>query len=515
MVVEDERVVARDIEDSLRGMGYEVVGSAASAEECLRSATNRCPDLVLMDVRIQGQLDGIETAKILRSRFGVPVIYLTAYADTETVNRAREAEAHGYLLKPFRPTELKSAVEIALFKHRAENRLREQEQWFRTTLRAIADAVIAVDNHGNVTFANQIAESLLGRSESELKGKPLADVFQLIDELTREPIECPVDAALSEGKIGRLPPNTALRGRDGERPIDDSVAPIMDERGAVLGAVIVFRDASEQRSTLAQVALADRLTSLGVLAAGVAHEINNPLTYVLGNATLAAKDLEQVRDALAPERAGDDVAMAGVPERIQSIARDLNEIQHGAERISRIVADLRVFARPDDSGVATDVIEALEWALRVSESQLIRRARLIKAINPVPRVRGSDGRLGQVFLNLLINAAQAIDEGQPERNFITVTTGRDERGWVVVSVQDTGAGMHPEIARRVFEPFFTTKPVGVGTGLGLSICHGIVLAMGGELVVESTPNYGSTFQVYLPIVDEGSIRPARPRSVRP
>jgi signal transduction histidine kinase len=289
----------------------------------------------------------------------------------------------------------------------------------------------------------------------------------------------------------------------------------MDERGTVLGAVIVFRDASEQRSTLAQVALADRLTSLGVLAAGVAHEINNPLTYVLGNATLAAKDLEQVRDALAPEQVGEGGAMAGVPERIKSIARDLDEIQHGAERISRIVADLRVFARPDDSGVATDVIEALEWALRVSESQLIRRARLIKAINPVPRVRGSDGRLGQVFLNLLINAAQAIDEGQPERNIITVTTGRDERGWVVVSVQDTGIGMHPEVARRVFEPFFTTKPVGVGTGLGLSICHGIVLAMGGELVVESTPNFGSTFQVYLPIVDEGSIRPPRPKSVRP
>lgn len=501
MVVEDERVVARDIEDSLRGMGYDVVGSAASAEECLRCASNNRPDLVLMDVRIQGDIDGIETAKLLRSRFGVPVIYLTAYADDETVNRAREAEAHGYLLKPFRATELKSAVEIALFKHRAENKLRAQEQWFRTTLRAIGEAVIAVDTQARVSFTNRIAEELLGEREAELKGKRLGDVFQLIDELTGESVESPVGQALADGKTLRLPANTALKGSRGDLPIDDSVAPILDERGEVLGAVIVFRDASEQRTAQAQIALADRLTSLGVLAAGVAHEINNPLTYVLGNATLAGHDLARLRESLAPYRASNDAILAGLPDRIQDIEADLSEIQHGAERISRIVADLRVFARPEDSGEPGDVMHALGWALRVSESQLIRRARLIKALNPVPRVRGSDGRLGQVFLNLLINAAQAIDEGEPERNIITVSTGRDERGWVAVSVQDTGAGMHPEVAKRVFEPFFTTKPVGVGTGLGLSICHGIVQAMGGEMAVESTPQFGSTFHVFLPIAD--------------
>jgi PAS domain S-box-containing protein len=371
-----------------------------------------------------------------------------------------------------------------------------------------------VDAHGNVTFANLIAEQLLGEREEDLKGKKLADVFQLIDELTREPIESPVEAALSQGKAGRLPVNTALKGREGDRPIDDSVAPIIDERGHVLGAVIVFRDASEARNAQAQIALADRLTSLGVLAAGVAHEINNPLTYVLGNATLAVKDLEKVRGALEPYCVGNDRVLDELPERIQNIEADLGEIQHGAERISRIVADLRVFARPDDSAENTDVMQALDWALRVSESQLIRRARLIKALNPVPRVRGSGGRLGQVFLNLLINAAQAIEEGQPERNIITVSTGRDERGWVVFSVQDTGAGMAPDVAKRVFEPFFTTKPVGLGTGLGLSICHGIVIGMGGEMAVESTLHYGSTFYVYLPVSDSQPPPPLR-RSTRP
>jgi signal transduction histidine kinase len=348
---------------------------------------------------------------------------------------------------------------------------------------------------------NSIAEELLGRSERELKGTKLSDVFLLIDELTREPVSSPVLAALSEGKVGRLPANTALIGRGGERPIDDSVAPILDEHGNVLGAVIVFRDASEQRNALARIALADRLTSLGVLAAGVAHEINNPLTYVLGNATLAARDLAEVRDALAPHKDGGDRALATLPERIQSVESDLGEIRHGAERIGRIVADLRVFARPEEGEANGNVMQALEWAVRVSEKQLLQRARLIKALSPVPRVCGTDGRLGQVFLNLLINAAQAIPEGYAESNIITVSTGRDERGWVVISVKDTGPGMLPEVARRVFEPFFTTKPVGIGTGLGLSICHGIVQAMGGEMRVESMPNFGSTFHVYLPVSD--------------
>jgi PAS domain S-box-containing protein len=287
-----------------------------------------------MDVRIQGDLDGIEAAKLLRNRFGVPVIYLTAYADEETVNRAREAEAHGYLLKPFRATELRSAVEVALFKHRAENKLREQEQWFRTTLRAIGDAVVAVDTQGNVTFMNGVAEELLGKREEDLKGHKLVDVFLLVDELTREPVPSPVAAALSEGRASRLPANTALMGEAGERPIDDSVAPILNDRGDVLGAVIVFRDASEQRDTQARFALADRLTSLGVLAAGVAHEINNPLTYVLGNATLAARDLVDVREALAAYKESGDSVLSELPERLISVEADLSEIRHGAERIA-------------------------------------------------------------------------------------------------------------------------------------------------------------------------------------
>jgi signal transduction histidine kinase len=367
LVVEDERIVANDIAESLRKMGYDVVGTAASSEECLRKAAENPPDLVLMDIRIEGDLDGIETAKRLRTRFGVPVIYLTAYADEETVARACEAEPHGYILKPFRAGELRSMIEVALSRHQVE----------------------------------------------------------------------------------------AVRNRT---------------------------------------ALSERLTSLGTLAAGVAHEINNPLTYILGNASLVARELVALEGLLnAPDR----LSEAGLGERLAALVETAREIEDGAERIRRIVNDLQVFARPETGAANGDARAALDWALRVTDTQVRERARVETDFHPVPLVRGSGARLGQVFVNLLLNAAQAIEEGHASENVITVSTRTDERGWAVISVRDTGHGMSQQIQKRIFEPFFTTKPVGSGTGLGLSICHGIVQSLGGTIKVDSRLRQGSTFHVYL------------------
>jgi CheY-like chemotaxis protein len=175
----------------------------------------------------------------------------------------------------------------------------------------------------------------------------------------------------------------------------------------------------------------------------------------------------------------------------------VHEIEDGAERIRGIVNDLQVFARPETGAGSGDARAALDWALRVTDTQLRERARVETEFSPLPLVRGSGARLGQVFVNLLLNAAQAIPEGRAADNFIRVSTSVDERGRAVVSIRDSGHGMSPEIQKRIFEPFFTTKPVGSGTGLGLSICHGIVQSLGGEITVESRPREGTTFRVYL------------------
>ncbi len=498
LVVEDERVVARDIEESLLRMGYDVVGTAASAAECLERAEAQRPDLVLMDIRIEGALDGIETARILRTRYDVPIIFLTAFADEHTVARARETEAHGYILKPFRAGELRSAVEIALFKHEMEMRLKIREQWFATTLRAIGDAVMAVDGEGRVKFANPVAERLLGSSADELLGRTLPDVFHPIDERTRAPIALPSPREVADGKSTPLAEGAALVSASGEHPIEDSLSPIIDDTGKLLGAVIVFRDVSEQRRLRERAALSDRLTSLGTLAAGVAHEINNPLTYVLGNASVVARELDRMRTAVQDRRQSTDALLEMVAERSHAMSEALLEIQDGAERIRGIVIDLRAFSRPETAERPGDVRSALDWALRVTETEIVARAKLVAKLEPLPRVRGNGTHLGQVFVNLLLNAVQAIDESCKRENVVEVTT-RTEDGFVVVDVRDTGSGMAPDVMKRVFEPFFTTKPVGKGTGLGLSICHGIVSAAGGTIDVESSVGHGARFRVRLPI----------------
>jgi PAS domain S-box-containing protein len=499
LVVEDERVVARDIQESLLRMGYDVVGLAASSTECLAHAEERRPDLVLMDIRIEGALDGIETARILRSRFDVPVIFLTAYADDQTVARAKETEALGYILKPFRAGELKSAVEIALFKHQTELRTKLRERWFATTLRAIGDAVMAVDPDGRVNFANPVAEALLGRPTDELVGRALPDVFKPIDERTRAPIELPSPNDVLAGKSTPLVEGTAILGPDGERPIEDSLSPIVDDKGQLLGAVIVFRDVTEARRMRERVALSERLASLGTLAAGVAHEINNPLTYVLGNASVVARELERVHEAVRERRESAGTLLDMVAERTHSLAEALLAIQDGAERIRSIVVDLRAFSRSETGERPGDVRSALDWAIRVIEPELRLRARLVTNLIPLPTVRASGSHLGQVFLNLLLNAAQAIPDGPRADNVIEISTSLDPHGFAVIDIEDSGSGMTPEVRKRIFEPFFTTKPVGTGTGLGLSLCHGIVSSAGGRIEVETELGAGSRFRVYLPL----------------
>jgi PAS domain S-box-containing protein len=517
MVVEDERIVARNIEESLLSMGYDVLGSHATGADCLRQAGERRPDLVLIDVRIKGDFDGIQTAKLLRSRFDVPVVFLTAYADDETLRRAREAEPHGYILKPFRASDLRAGVEIAVFKHRLESQLKDRERWFSTTLRAIGDAVITVDSEEKVTFVNRVGEVLTGSKQEHLVGRPLADVFRLVDERTGKPVSVPIREAFAREGATRIPSGSVLAGPDGEVQIEDSVAPIVDENGKLWGAVIVFRDVSEQRRLEERVARADRLASLGTLAAGIAHEINNPLTFILGNVSVVLRELQSLKESLQrvslPAESSVDPAT-----RLGQVEEALIEVNEGAERIQQIISDLRIFARPESNKQSGDVTAAIEWALRVAGSLARERARVELDLKPIPPARGDGTRLGQVFLNLLINAAQAIPVGHAAANRIRVSTALDQKQKIVVSIADTGCGMSPETVKRIFDPFFTTKPVGSGTGLGLSICHGIVQGLGGEIAVESTPGKGSLFRVLLPpgeaAVEARSAEPTKPPSGR-
>jgi two-component system cell cycle sensor histidine kinase/response regulator CckA len=517
MVVEDEQLIAKDIADTLTKLGYDVTGTVSSAEECVESAELRRPDLVLMDIHLQGDIDGIEAARLLRERFDIPVVFLSAYADEGTVARAKMTAPLGYLLKPFRKSELRSAVEVGLFRHQLERQLRDRERWFSTTLRAIGDAVIAVDATGHISFMNRVAEALLGRTEAEAKTLPLSEVLHLVNERTGEPVPDPIELALSRQEVVRIPAHTSLVVDGREFPVEDSVAPIVDERGERLGAVIVLRDMTEDRRARQQIAAAEKLASLGAVAAGIAHEINNPLTYILGNVSFLSEELERVRRLVRPELPSE--RHDEVLDALARLSELIGEVDEGASRVSRIVADLGLFGRQERGIKEGDPIAALDWALRVSHGAVSRVARVRRQLDPIPRVRGDEGRLGQVLLNMILNAAHAMQGGDPSTNELSVETAlesaKDGVRHVRITISDTGSGMSAEVLGRIFDPFFTTKPVGTGTGLGLSVCHGVVEEMGGSISVTSTPGQGSTFVVRLPVALSATAPNPGPPSVAP
>jgi PAS domain S-box-containing protein len=248
LVVEDDRVVARDIQHQLTRIGHTVVGVTPLGEDAVRLALESHPDLVLMDIRLEGALDGVDAAQQIRNRCQVPVVYLTAYADDETLRRARVTEPFGYLLKPFEDSQLRTVIEMALYKHTAERKLRESERRYAVTLASIGDAVIATDDQGRVTFLNPVAEALTGWPQAEATGRPLAEVFHIINEETRQPVEDPAAKVLRLGTVVGLANHTVLLARDGrEVPIDDCGAPIIDDRGSITGVVLVFRDTTPRR----------------------------------------------------------------------------------------------------------------------------------------------------------------------------------------------------------------------------------------------------------------------------
>ncbi len=275
-------------------------------------------------------------------------------------------------------------------------------------------------------------------------------------------------------------------------------APVHDTAGAVIGGVGIVEDITARRDaeiavrqSEIRVAQADRLASVGILAAGVAHEINNPLAYVVTSLDHAQSLLEAAR-----VRGGDGVESD--PRLIEALQKPLASAREGVERVRLIVRDLRTFSRSETAAdVSIDVERTMDTAINLASVTTRARARLLRDYGGVGPVTGDPSRLGQVFVNLLVNAAQAIPEGHAEHNEIRVLT-REVHGTVSIEVSDTGEGMSLDVAHRVFEPFVTSKPPGEGTGLGLSICHGIVKSMGGEITLEHTGPDGTTFRVCLP-----------------
>ncbi|MFH0782768.1 MAG: PAS domain S-box protein [Pseudomonadota bacterium] len=249
LIVEDNVIVAEDIRIKLGHMGFKDAAIATSCEKAIKAAETQTPDLALMDINLGGKKSGIDAAIELRRKHQVPIVYLTAYADDATIERAKITEPYGYLVKPFEDSELKSTIKIALYKQQADKKIRESQQWLKTTLHSIGDGVIATDERGSVTFMNPVAESLTGWTSGDAAGKAIKEIFRIVNESTLQEVESPVECVFREGIVVGLANHTLLVTRNGKMiPIADSGAPIKNEKGDIIGAVLVFRDQSEERT---------------------------------------------------------------------------------------------------------------------------------------------------------------------------------------------------------------------------------------------------------------------------
>ena len=375
---------------------------------------------------------------------------------------------------------------------RVARELEESLSCLQATLEASADGILVVDGQRRIAHYNARFVDMWGLPASVIdagdSNRCLAFAIEQIKDR---------EAVLDRVKVIYETPDVdsddVLELLDG-RVVERYSRPLR-VGGGYAGRVWTFRDVTERRKIERELLVSARMAFVGTVAAGVAHEINNPLSYTTANLELLASAL-----------AGDVPGGAEDPAELTEMAKDALE---GARRVTKIVRDLKTFSHgATQERTAVDVRAVLDAALKLSGRQLTHKARVAKTYEPVPVVDADESRLAQVFINLLVNAADAIDEGAPQGNEIHVRTTTDARGAVVVEIADTGKGMAQDVLASIFDPFFSTKPVGVGSGLGLSICHSIVKGFGGEITAESTVGSGTRMRVVLP---PGAREPARPR----
>jgi two-component system cell cycle sensor histidine kinase/response regulator CckA len=625
-IVEDENIVSLDMKKRLEKLGYEVPGIAASGEDAVKMVLEQKPDLVLMDIKLSGEMDGVEAAAEILKSYSVPIVYITAYAENTTLRRAKITEPFGYILKPFEERELHINIEIALYKHKMQDMVKEREQLLFTTLQSIDDAVIVTDNDNNIQFFNPKAEKFTGIEKKEALGKKLQSVVNIEEKGVKTHRSLDKDSNISENSVLKK-----LVTKDGKRRfIKTSIAPILGSNKNAIGKVFVYHDMTvhelakqalrkseeryrqffeddltgdfianadgaivlcnqafaamlgynsvsevvktnlktyypslmeknglfelllkekklkqyntkffnkdkqllyitanivgefsasgkleyfkgyiidntEQKRIEAQLIQSNKMEGIGRLAGGIAHDFNNLLGAIIGYSDLI---LETV-------------------ENDNPIRNEVTSIIKAGKKAAVLTKQLLAFSRrqvlqPKIVNLNTLIID-LE---RMLKRLLPENIRLFTILDEnLAQVKIDPVQIEQVLINLALNARDAMREGgklsiessnvtisdHTKHNFIGLKNGQ----YVMLRVTDTGHGMDAELKEKIFEPFFTTKAPGKGTGLGLSTAYGIIKQSNGFIFVDSAPNIGSTFSIYLPRVEEEAVQEDEAEEWRP
>ena len=493
LVVEDEVIVAIDIKNRLIKLGYTVTAITYSGEEAINKVAEDCPDLVLMDINLKGNIDGVEAAAQISNRFNIPIIYLTANADKITVERAKATEPLGYLLKPFKEKELHTTIEITLSKYKTEKKLKESEQWLATVLKSISDAVITSDIQGVITFMNPVAEALTGWKQEDAFGKDSKEVFNIAHEKTHIMVESPISKTLQGGFTVALPEQTILIAKNGtEIPIDDSAAAIKDEKGNITGAVLVFRDITERKRAeltrqkeIEQSQLIAELEKLNQLKddflSTVSHELRTPIS----NMRMAIQMLK----------------ISPTTERIQ---RYLEILQSECTREIELVNNLLDLQRLEATSYPTFCAEAVllqeclpsiiePFRLRMQQRQQTLQINLAPDF---PTLISDRANLERMLAELLNNACKYTPAGgEIVLSFRYNSLTRATTFTISNSVEISAA-----VLPYIFDKFYRIPNADPwkqgGTGLGLALVQNLVEHLQGTIEVQSDKGW-TTFTVQL------------------
>lgn len=488
LVVEDEVIVARTIASQLNQLGYTVVGTASYGKDAIAKASATPPELVLMDIILKGEMNGIDAASYIREHLHIPVVFLTAYGDEDTLERAKITQPFGYIVKPFTTKDLRLAIEIALLQHRLERELRQHRDQLATILNSMSDAVIATDQRGIVTFMNPACEALTGWSKDEALGSDIVKILPLVNEVTGAAIENPVTKVIREQQVVYLDEFTSLISRNGTRiPIGDSASPLRERPNKMSGVVVVFWDNSTKRKTELLTKALEKEQELNNLKSlfisTVSHEFRNPLSVIQ-----TAVELIDMQGGNLPES-----------KRKTYVKR----IQNSVQSMKYLMEDVLFMGRAEAGKLECNPSPInLEQFCRDLIEELSATGNWIEIVftchgdctNPTLDER----LLHYMLVNLLSNAVKYSSKGKTIQFELTCNS---LEGVVIFQIQDQGIGIPESDQARLFESFYRASNVKSiqGNGLGLAIVKRCVDAHCGEIRMTSQLGIGTTVTITLPL----------------
>jgi two-component system cell cycle sensor histidine kinase/response regulator CckA len=479
LIVEDELIAAEDLQITLKNLGYAVSSMVSSGRTAIKEIEEKKPDLILMDIKLKGDIDGVEASEQIRSRFNIPIIYITGLSDNDALQRAKITEPFGYIHKPIDERELHTTIEMALYRHKMERKLKESEERYRTLFENSRDALYITTREGKIVDLNKSMLDLSGYTREEMLGMDIQKKY--VNHADQIDFQKQIE---KKGFVRDY--EVKLLTKDGkEMDCLITAAVRRDQDGCILGYQGSIRDITERKKAEqdrerlhAQLIHSEKMAGIGTLAGGIAHEFNNLFQIIKGHMEFAQKT-----------------------KRPEDIEEASNIVIHNTDRGAKIIKDLLSFAREEPpEKVLCDIVEPIESVLLLTEEHFKKRnINIVRKYRKTPTVEVNKAEMQQVFLNMVTNARDSMLPTGGKLEISVKQVGEN----VEVSFADTGKGIEKEDLGKLFEPFYTTKGATgddgnlQGTGLGLSVSYGIVKRHGGTIEVISKAGKGSIFTIKL------------------